>query len=79
MATNPSEAGLLKAIATALNNVTDGMTGKLVNSDYAIVDTESGVCTTVNQFPGGEAGLMQIRSAYPATQFTVNYGRCWKW
>ena len=73
---SPSPAELLKALANSVNSATGGMTGRLVNSDYAIVDT-TGVCTTINQFPGGVMGLKQLRSAYPAPHFTVNYGRCW--
>jgi hypothetical protein len=76
-AVSSSQAELLKALADSVNSATGGMTGRLVNSDYAIVDTATGVCTTINQFPGGAMGLKQLRSAYPAPRFTVNYGRCW--
>ena len=75
-AVSPSQAELLKALANSLNSATGGMTGRLVNSDYAIVDTATEICTTINQFPGGAMGLKQLRSAYPAPRFTVNYGRC---
>lgn len=45
-------------------------------SNYQIYDTESGICRNTKQWPGGEVGLMRLRSQYQMPRYLVDYGHC---
>jgi hypothetical protein len=44
------------------------------NSDYTVVNTNTGVCITITRWPGGDVGLAHVRAEYPSPTWTVSVG-----